>query len=526
MPNITFNEKYSLKPDKGKALILATYLGRTDIEGYEDSSTNIIHPLYAMMLSRIDGRNKTQCIKDIADEFEVPESLVTNLVDRLLDNPEIVAIKNKDGISLFPPLTIVSCPEPTGEAEPKPRYEPEMFAFREVDLNMGRHITPSTITLMLNNVCVTDCVYCYQDKRERHLCDIPLERILELIEEARSMHVTTFDVIGGEFFLYPHWREVLGALRKAGYNPYLSTKMPLTEEMVGQLAELDIHDIQISLDTLIENHLVQSLRVAPGYAGKMKETLRLLAEAGIPVMVHTVLTRHNATAEDMESVYSFIKDLPNIALWHIVKGDPSLYPKTPYEEIEIDDESIRKINAFLEPIRKEAGFRMKLPEVMDAQPAATADAGEPEGKDTEKGKPHGARAEEQVDDEAQFRMEMNRFLDRSFCSGLFSSLYVLPDGNVTFCEQLYWNKDFIVGNILHETLEEIWNSEKATSLFFIRQDQIPEDSACHACPYFNICRNLRQICYREIIRVYGADKWYWPAPECPYARRKMKEQPQ
>lgn len=32
------------------------------------------------------------------------------------------------------------------------------------------------------------------------------------------------------------------------------------------------------------------------------------------------------------------------------------------------------------------------------------------------------------------------------CSALNSHLFILPDGKVTICEQLYWNPRFIIGD--------------------------------------------------------------------------------
>ena len=111
------------------------------------------------------------------------------------------------------------------------------------------------------------------------------------------------------------------------------------------------------------------------------------------------------------------------------------------------------------------------------------------------------------------------FFNRVFCSGLFSSLYILPDGKVTICEQLYWNKDFIIGDVTKNSIQEIWDSDKAKSLYYIKQEDIPSDSLCHSCEDFEKCRRPRQVCYREIIKKYGTEKWYYPDVKCPYVYR-------
>ncbi len=179
---------------------MARLMGRNMLDGIEDSFTNAIHPIYAMILSFVDGREKSLCISSAAESLNVSAELVEKFVNNLIDNPKQIAMKANSGVSTFPPHTIVSSTQPMNEH----RYQPEMFEYDKADVVMKRHATPSVLTLMVNNTCVTDCIYCYQDKSRRAHCTIPLERIIELINEAKKLNVNTFDVIGGEFFLYPH----------------------------------------------------------------------------------------------------------------------------------------------------------------------------------------------------------------------------------------------------------------------------------------------------------------------------------
>lgn len=489
---ITLNPNYVLKPDQGRALIMAALVGRNRLKGINDSFTNILHPIYAMILCFIDGREYNECIAEAAEELGVSKDLIDGFVQKVLDNPEQVYLKSGDKLSAFPPNTIITIPSQNQSR----RYNPSLFSYSELDLRMKRHLTPSSITLMVNNVCATNCIYCYQDKRRIAKCTIPLNRIFEIIREARQLNVNTFDVIGGEFFLYEHWHEVLNELRKYGFNPYLSTKIPLKEEDIQFLAQVGICDLQVSIDSLIESHLTTSLGVSSGYVDKMLHSLKLLERYNIPIMVHSVLTKYNASIQDMKSVFDTIKNLSNLIDWHIVKGEPSLYPKDDYRNIEIESKDLNKIVEYLEALKDESPIRIHAPEK------------EIINKEAEGGI------------KVSFNHEVSQFFQRSFCSGLFSSLYILPNGQVTICEQLYWNKDFIVGNLLNNSLEEVWNSDKAKSIYFIKKEDIPTDSLCHSCDKVDACRSLRQVCYREIIRKYGKDKWYYPDANCPYAKIK------
>lgn len=488
MSFITFNPLYALKPDEGKTLIVSMMPGRGLLEN--DSFTNIIHPIYAMILSFADGREASVCIKDAAEYLKVDNALVENFINSLTDNPNEVVMKSKDGMSVFPPYTIVTSKSESATR----RYDSSLFDYEKISLHMDRYKEPGVLTLMVNNICVTDCVYCYEDKSCRKDCSIPLPRILELIDEAKRLHVTTFDVVGGEFFLYPNWKEVLGALRHKGYQPYLSTKMPLTEEMVKTLKDLNIFDLQVSLDSLIDEHLVSSLKVKAGYADKMRKSLQLLNSYHIPVRIHSVLTRYNGHIEDLHSLYEVLKNLNNITDWKVVVGDSTLYPRVPYETIAIDNASLNEMADFLDKLSNSSPFPIHGP----ARHNSSLDVAKIQKK--------------KVTTKSE-----KAFFSRSFCSGLFSSLYILPDGNVTICEQLYWHPRFIMGNIKDLSLEEIWNSDKARQLYNITQADISADSQCHDCAKFVQCRHLRQVCYRDIIKKYGREHWYYPDAHCPFA---------
>ena len=55
------------------------------------------------------------------------------------------------------------------------------------------------------------------------------------------------------------------------------------------------------------------------------------------------------------------------------------------------------------------------------------------------------------------------------CVMLKQLAFVLPDGKVSACEQLYWHPQFIIGDLKQQYIEEIWNSPKACELYNLRQ---------------------------------------------------------
>ena len=142
MEYIAFNPLYTLKPDEGRTLVMARLMGRNMLDGIEDSFTNAIHPIYAMILSFVDGREKRHCISSAAESLGVSPDLVEKFVNSLIDNPKQIAMKATSGVSTFPPHTIVSSTQPMNEH----RYQPEMFEYDKADVVMKRHATPSVLT--------------------------------------------------------------------------------------------------------------------------------------------------------------------------------------------------------------------------------------------------------------------------------------------------------------------------------------------------------------------------------------------
>ena len=52
----------------------------------------------------------------------------------------------------------------------------------------------------------------------------------------------------------------------------------------------------------------------------------------------------------------------------------------------------------------------------------------------------------------------------SKCFAHFYQVAITADGNVTFCKNARFDKNFIIGNINSNTIEEVWNSEKNKEL--------------------------------------------------------------
>ncbi|MBC8602227.1 radical SAM protein [Parabacteroides acidifaciens] len=483
MKNVIFNTNYTLKSDGGRVLVLARYYGRDNRmpAGVISSFEALIHPLYAQILSFFNGDDMEVSIQNASISLNIDPNLIRNFIYKIYNKDKFLSIRSKDGVSVFPPFCIVD----SNEDNLTNRFDYKSFKYDFIDLKNRRYFTPSNLTLMVNNRCYTNCFYCYADRRNKIDCQIPFSRMKELIDEAVKLDVKTIDVIGGEFFLYEYWFELVEYLYSQGYHPYLSTKKPMEESDVLKLTRLGVEDIQISLDTLITDHLSSMIGVTHSYVNKIMNTLDLLEKHDINFFIHTVLTCKNDSVEDMKSIFNSIKDYSHLLEWKIDTAGKSMYLKEDYERIASRQNNISDITLFIDSVRSDVDFAIRNPK------PATNISFLPKPK------------------------SMNDFFNRANCSANYSGLFILPDGQVTICEELYWNPHFLVGNILNQSIEEIWNSQKALDLFYINQKNIPKESLCSTCDVFRKCRSVKQVCYKEILKKYGEDKWYYPDILCP-----------
>lgn len=483
-----------MKRDEGRVLLMLRDGLKFSNESISSGYDSFVHPLYAIIFSFIDGNTIENSLDRICEYIDIPRDYTKNFILQLIDNEESVGIELNNVFLSFPPKTIISF---NSENEKINNYNPDDFLYDSLDLRMKRHLTPTDITLMINNKCATDCVYCYADRRIETNCKIPLNRILEIIKEAKSFGARTFNIIGGEFFIYKYWKEVLEELVKNDFSPFLSTKIPIGETAIKFLADLKIDDLQISLDTLLDNNLCEILQVKNKYPQQIRKTFELLDKYSVKTYVHTILTSMNDSVGDMKSVYDFLSNFSNIGYWRPDLVGPSLYlDRNSFDKIKIKDDKLKLIIDFFDGIKDKSKFEIR------------ADGIGISNKNVE---------------ETPFEEKQENFFSRGLCTANYSKLFILPDGQVTGCEELYWHPQFVYGNVITQSLKEIWNSDEAEYLLNIPQQDIGHDSICRNCNDYNKCREIKQICWRDTMKAYGEDKWYYPDVNCPKAPPKIYE---
>lgn len=473
------NPQYVLRHEGNKSLILMRP------NSVEAPMIHIIHPIYAMMLSFFNGNTLDESIERMAETFKISKELLKKKISPLINNSE--RISSKSGI--FPPRTIVEF----NDDIKKHTYNIEQFLYSDVHLTLDRLKVPTDIICNVTMKCATDCFYCYADRSNNFHKELPFEVLNKIIDDAKSIGVISFKLIGGDVFLYKEWYKLLEKLHDYDYSPCISTKVPLQEKHIKAIKEFktDRVPIQISLDTLIEEHLYGVLNTQSPYIKKIKETFYLLEKFGVNYMVNTVLTKKNDSLEDIKSIEHFFEDKLFLQEWNINCAKCSMYQNKSYSEYKPLKENIDQITAYLNTQIKSNyyNYKVNIPKILIDRNKISKDR------------------------------KVAIFKERIPCSGNLSSLYILPDGKVTICEELYWHPNFILGDLNNETITQVWNSQKAKDLFYLDQNAIRKESHCSQCNEFTNCRSYLHVCWRDVVLAYGKENWDYPDAFCPYSPR-------
>ena len=224
------NPYYSLRNDLKRVLLCKSPSFKVPIDIAEDDIFVFIHPVHAIAFSFFDGnRTLNECVDLISKVFNSSFEDSLNFIKPFIENSNRVGIEFDEVLFEFPKNIIIDNTNHRYPFRSNLDYK-EFLIKQELDFYSNRlYEGPSTIRLLVNTVCATDCIYCYVDRRIKDNCKIPIERLIELIHEAKKMKVVDFDIAGTEIFMYKQWDLLIKELVDNGYYPYLSTKLPISE---------------------------------------------------------------------------------------------------------------------------------------------------------------------------------------------------------------------------------------------------------------------------------------------------------
>jgi radical SAM protein with 4Fe4S-binding SPASM domain len=478
------NPAYNMREDSKRVILYNSSID-PGIRVDSDDILTFLHPLYAIVLAQFTGTKKLgDIIVELVRVLKLDESKATNLIEPLLSNEKELQFEY-DGHNYFLPRHLLIEVEP-GSFSRHFNIKDFMIPRQRLDFDSWRLFRPLDCIFMINTLCVTDCVYCFADRRERFNCRIPMGRLKEIIEEARIQGLRSFDLTGGEIFLYPDWCKLIQEIINNGFDPYISTKMPLNPDTINTLKEIGVKRIQISLDTIVPEELKNVLGVDDNYYHAFLKSIKDLNRLGINIYANSQITHYNQ--DNVTKLIDFLLSLENIKRINVGAAGFSLYRDKDYADYSISLERAQQIESYIDQLKT------KTPEhIMLNFPGYTKS------------------------DEYQKDKENHSFAKRARCTGNFSSFFLLPDGKVTICEELYFHPAFIIGDLSEQSILEMWNSQKALDLYKLSKDKIQASSPCYTCDEFDDCHQKKGVCWKEVLYAYGDDNWDYPDPRCPKA---------
>lgn len=474
--NIILNSRYSFRNDEKRIII------------FDSQSNNgwmsFIHPVHAIILAQIGMVNDINKVKDILNkEFGIPYALSDSFINILLDNDEPTHVTFEDVNIVFPPNTILT------SADFHKRNLSDIIQqclnMSNIDLKTKRlYSGPDKIVFMLTNRCAVKCHYCYADTYTK--CkELSYSEFCNIITQCSNAGVRKIELIGGDIFVKPDWDKYISFLIDRKYDiDFLSTKKPLKANTINKLINLPYSGyLQISLDSVNPTIQKKLLITTDDYINELRETFELLSSySSLPfkIRISSVLCSANASNESICQLFNFIKRYSFVSRWDI---GFAMQPFKPGNILLCTNE--QKVSAIqcLESIK--ASQHPKFDIIIGSK-----------GVNQTK---NGLLCR---DSSANYR-----------CSANINSCFILPDGNVTLCERLYWNPNFIIGNLKDNSLLEIWKSQKA--LYFSElENHIDSQSPCYTCKGKTECFRKSKRCFVNVINKYGRNSISYPDPSC------------
>lgn len=479
------NPHYHLRHDIHRVVLFSR--GGTE----RDCSHNwqsFIHPLQAALLSFFTyNRTMRETLPLLCDYFCKSPRTIEKWMTEFIENPHPIYTCSPQGKIYFPKRVLIEAEKEESHLR-FDRLKAGNFIWKKLDLKTRRFYTgPAIVTFMLTNRCITRCKYCYADTSTAVTHPLPTARIMELIDEAARMPVKQVNLIGGELFLHKEWQPILKRLVELDIAPeYISTKMPMDSERIAALADTGYRGtIQVSLDACDEKILQASIGAGREYTEAMLKGLQMLDESGLEYQVSSVLTTYNCNIRAMARMLQMLATLKRIRDWRIVPVSNSI---------------TKEYNAFirLKPKQEQiAALFGQMRPLMARHSSLSVILGE-----------------EALNKQFMTTEGGSCNFSGSECSALTTHLFILPDGKTTICEQLYWNPQFIVGDVTQESLQEVWNSQRTWQLYQLTRKDISPRSPCRECTLFDTCFGYQNRCWSDIIKAYGAECWDFPDPRC------------
>lgn len=349
--------------------------------------------------------------------------------------------------------------------------------------------TPVAVTATLTNYCRTDCVYCYAERKIE--CELNFEEWIGVFDELRDNEIYIVDTAGGDIFARKDVIGLLTEMVKREFAFFISTKCPIDMTLAARLAELGIgrldvaphlrRDIQVSVDSsdpLIADRLVGR----KNYLARAKHSVENCVAAGMAPRVKSVLTSLNPSAA--EGIVGFFEPL-GVRAFQFVQ-----YGRTHYRH---DDALFLSLDQKLRIRDQAEAIRARYPHVEiimqdDLSMGESANA------------------------------DWKSWSSRTSCSAGRLQMVIKPNGDVTLCDQIPQDENFVIANVKELGVMGAWRSPRIDQFLAPSRDSF-KGEPCFDCSGFDDCHavDAHGYCFRDSLFLLG--NMFAPPPACPRQTR-------
>lgn len=358
-------------------------------------------------------------------------------------------------------------------------YNPMEFIVpsKKTDLLYKYPKLPEVIMFIPTLMCYFKCKYCYAPKNKVPL--LSLELISRFIKQIHDWGIPTLFFSGGDFFAYPYYKYLIEMCYNYKIIPIIPTKTILSDSDIDLLQKNKISEIQLSIDSINDQVVNSLISSPPGYLNDILFLIKKLINRGIKVNTNTVITSYNILF-----IPDLIEKLTELGVKHITL---SPYARSLFHH---HDSIFCSINNYLWLNEQISRLNGKLSNITISYKYIK-------------------------DHSFMDKQEKNKFYStRPECMGGKNGLIILPDGKVTICEILYFEKNLILGDLKLQSLSDIWFSEYRQRLIS-QSDTFLASGACINCSDKNDCYRKKGKCYVRALQAF--DDVRMPDPYCPYS---------
>jgi radical SAM protein with 4Fe4S-binding SPASM domain len=325
---------------------------------------------------------------------------------------------------------------------------------------------PIHINFEIVSECNYHCVFCAAQWEKYRLTYLPTVQIKKIIDKLVNAEIYSIFFTGGEPFIRKDLIEILKYAVDNGMNVTVSTNGSLiTREVAERLNKIGVDEVQVSLHGLEKTH--ERITKVPNSYYLTLRGIEYLHEAGIGVIVASVGMKTNY--RELPQLAREVADMGAIAyrVLRLMPNKPELLDQV------LEEEESRWLIEELDKVRHEKKIEVEV----------------------------------HVPPGCFHTRYFNPLLFPKFshaytsiCTACKASMAILSNGDVVPCIEL---KEIKLGNILHQDIEEIWNTEKCKEMRNLTPSTYT--GLCRICPLRHVCYSARCLAYRFNGSLYADD---------------------